>query len=63
MGSTKKILIIAGCLLLFAIVSPVIIAWLTLVLSPYISTIGVIAIIFAITVIIAWKGKIGRKQK
>lgn len=50
-----------GCLLLFALISPVIIAWLALVLSPYISTIGVIIIVFVVTVIIAWRGKIGQK--
>jgi|LGVE01.1.fsa_nt_gb uncharacterized membrane protein len=61
MGNNKKYLIIVGCLLLFALISPAIIAWLTLILSPYISTIGVISIIFILTVVIAWYGKIGRK--
>ncbi|MBC3795741.1 hypothetical protein [Acetobacterium tundrae] len=61
MEDYKKTLIVFGCLLLFALISPVIIAWLDVILSPYISTIGFIIIIFAATVIIAWYGKIGRK--
>lgn len=61
MGNNKKYFIMVGCLLLFALISPVIIAWLALVLSPYISTIGVIIIVFVVTVIIAWRGKIGQK--
>ncbi|MGV8905260.1 MAG: hypothetical protein ACOH15_01535 [Acetobacterium sp.] len=61
MDNNKKYFIIVGGLLLFALASPVIIAWLALVLSPYITTIGVISIVFAVTVIIAWRGKIGRK--
>jgi len=61
MENNKKYFIIIGCLFLFALASPVIIAWLALVLSPYITTIGVIIIIFIVTVIIAWRGKIGRK--
>ncbi|MBK5245123.1 MAG: hypothetical protein JJE18_08905 [Eubacteriaceae bacterium] len=60
MGKNKNYFIIIGCLFIFALVSPVIIAWLALVLSPYISTIGVIIIIFIVTVMIAWRGKIGR---
>ena len=61
MDNNKRYFIMVGCLLLFALVSPVIIAWLALVLSPYISTIGVIFMVFAVTIIIAWRGKIGRK--
>ena len=57
----KKILIAFGCLLLFALLAPVILAWLNVFLSPYISTIGFTAIIFIATVVIAWYGKIGRK--
>lgn len=61
MKNNKKYFIIMGCLFIFALLSPVIIAWLALVFSPYITTIGVIGIVFAITVFIAWQGKIGRK--
>lgn len=61
MENYKKYLIIFGCLLLFALVSPVILAWLNIILSPYITTAGFAFIIFAVTVAIAWFGKIGRK--
>jgi len=57
----KKVLIVFGCLLLFALITPIILAWLNIILSPYISTVGFIAIIFIATIIIAWYGKIGRK--
>lgn len=61
MENYKKYLIACGLLLLFALVSPVIIAWISVILSPIISTAGVVAIIFIVTVMIAWFGKIGRK--
>lgn len=61
MENYKKMLLVFGLLLLFALVSPVIIAWLSVILSPIITTAGVVAIIFITTVIIAWFGKIGRK--
>jgi uncharacterized RDD family membrane protein YckC len=61
MENYKKYLIVCGLLLLFALVSPVIIAWISVVLSPIITTAGVVAIIFIATVLIAWFGKIGRK--
>ena len=61
MENYKKVLIVFGLLLLFALVSPVIIAWISVMLSPIISTAGVVVIIFTATVIIAWFGKIGRK--
>lgn len=60
MENYQKVLIVCGLLLLFALVSPVIIAWISVVLSPIISTVGVVAIIFIATVLIAWFGKIGR---
>ncbi|MDO9492187.1 hypothetical protein [Acetobacterium sp.] len=61
MENYQKVLIVCGLLLLFALVSPVIIAWISVILSPIITTAGVVAIIFMATVIIAWFGKIGRK--
>lgn len=61
MENYKKYLIGFGCLLLFALASPVILAWLNIILSPYITTAGFLAILFAATVAIAWVGKIGRK--
>lgn len=61
MENYKKLLIIFGLLLLFVLISPVIIAWISVLLSPLITTAGVVAIIFIATVIIAWFGKIGRK--
>ncbi|MBU4540208.1 hypothetical protein [uncultured Acetobacterium sp.] len=61
MENYKKYLIIFGLLLLFALVSPVIIAWISVILSPIITTAGVVAIIFVVTVVIAWYGKIDRK--
>ncbi|MDD3308205.1 MAG: hypothetical protein PHO29_14065 [Acetobacterium sp.] len=61
MENYKKMLLVFGLLLLFALVSPVIIAWLSVILSPIITTAGVVAIIFIATVMIAWFGKIGRK--
>lgn len=61
MEDYKKYLIVFGLLLLFALISPIILAWLNIVLSPYITTAGVAIIIFVATVIIAWFGKIGRK--
>lgn len=60
MENYQKVLIVCGLLLLFALVSPVIIAWISVMLSPIISTVGVVAIIFIATVLIAWFGKIGR---
>lgn len=61
MENNKKYFIVWGCLLLFALVSPVVLAWLNLVLSPYITTTGFVIIVFSATVVIAWYGKIGRK--
>ena len=61
MENYQKVLIVCGLLLLFALVSPVIIAWISVILSPIITTAGVVAIIFIATAIIAWFGKIGRK--
>lgn len=61
MENYKKYLIIFGLLLLFALLSPVIIAWISVILSPIITTAGVVAIIFVVTVVIAWYGKIDRK--
>lgn len=61
MENYKKMLLVFGLLLLFALVSPVIIAWVSVMLSPIITTAGVVAIIFIATVMIAWFGKIGRK--
>jgi len=61
MESYKKVLIVFGLLLLFALISPVLIAWVSVILSPIITTAGVVAIIFISTVMIAWFGKIGRK--
>jgi uncharacterized membrane protein len=61
MENYKKYLIVFGLLLLFALVSPVILAWISVILSPIITTAGVVALIFIATVIIAWYGKIGRK--
>jgi len=61
MENYKKMLLVLGLLLLFALVSPVIIAWVSVMLSPIITTAGVVAIIFIATVMIAWFGKIGRK--
>lgn len=61
MENYKKYLIVCGLLLLIALISPIIIAWISVILSPLITTVGVVAIIFIATVIIAWFGKIGRK--
>lgn len=61
MENYKKYLIVFGLLLVFALASPVIIALISIVLSPLITTFGVVLVIFIITIIIAWKGKIGRK--
>lgn len=61
MENYKKVLIVCGLLLLFVLISPVIIAWISVILSPLITTAGVVAIIFIATVMIAWFGKIGRK--
>ena len=61
MENYKKYIIVCGLLLIFALISPVIIAWMSAILSPIITTAGVVAIIFIATVLIAWFGKIGRK--
>ncbi|WP_041668447.1 hypothetical protein [Acetobacterium woodii] len=61
MKNEKKYLLVFSLLLVFALVSPTIIAWISIILSPLITTAGVVLVIFIITVIIAWKGKIGRK--
>lgn len=48
--------------ILFAVLlAPAVIALLGILLSPVLSTIGYLAIIFVITVVIAYKNKIGRK--
>ena len=61
MDEFKKYIIIAILALVAGLVSPVIIALLGIVLSPVITTIGFILILFAVTVFIADKNKIGRK--
>ena len=61
MENYKKYIIVCGLLLIFALISTVIIAWMSVILSPIITTAGVVAIIFIGTVLIAWFGKIGRK--
>ncbi|WKY47206.1 hypothetical protein Q5O24_12680 [Eubacteriaceae bacterium ES3] len=48
-------------LLLFVLISPIIIAWLGIVLAPIIRLPVFVAILFVITVVIAWVGRIGRK--
>ncbi len=57
----KKYLLLAITLVFIALLMPTIIALLGVVLSPIITTVGFIALIFIITVIIAYKNKIGRK--
>ncbi|MDD2414466.1 MAG: hypothetical protein PHI94_04775 [Eubacteriaceae bacterium] len=57
----KKYLLLAITLVFIALLMPTIIALLGVVLSPIITTVGFIALIFIITVVIAYKNKIGRK--
>ncbi|MGL4607146.1 MAG: hypothetical protein ACRCU3_06730 [Eubacteriaceae bacterium] len=61
MEKYKKYIFIVLGLLVFVLVSPILIAWITMVLSPYITTIGVIILLLLGTAVIAWKNKIGRK--
>lgn len=61
MDEFKKYIIIAVLALVAVLVAPVLIALLGIVLSPVITTIGFVAVLFAVTVLIAYKNKIGRK--
>lgn len=61
MDEFKKYIIIAILALVAVLVAPVIIALLGIVLSTVITTIGFVLILFAVTVFIAYKNKIGRK--
>jgi len=56
----KKIIIWFVSLILVALITPSLIALLGIMLSPILSTIGFIMLVFIITVIIAWKNKINR---
>lgn len=60
MGNYKKYIFIIIGLLVFILVAPIIIFWLTALLSPFITMFGVVLIIVVISAVIAWKNKIGR---
>ncbi|MDI3536543.1 MAG: hypothetical protein PWP16_136 [Eubacteriaceae bacterium] len=61
MKDKKIYILIAIFLLLFVVISPIIIAWLGIVLAPIIKLPVFVGIIFILTVIIAWVGRVGRK--
>ncbi|MEG1106433.1 MAG: hypothetical protein RSD63_01485 [Eubacterium sp.] len=61
MDNYKKYILWGIVLLAIALLTPTIIALLGLILSPIITTIGFVVLLFAITVFIAYKNKIGRK--
>jgi len=56
----KKIIIWFVSLILVALITPSLITLLGVILSPILSTIGFIVLIFIATIIIAWKNKINR---
>jgi len=56
----KKIIIWFVSLILVALITPSLIALLGVILSPILSTIGFIILVFIVTIIIAWKNKINR---
>lgn len=62
MKNEKKILIILFFLLLFALVAPIIIMWLGIFLLSFIKRPFLLlsVILFVITIVIAWKGRLGR---
>lgn len=57
----RKQVAIMIAILIAVLLAPAVIALLGILLSPVLSTIGYLAIIFVITVVIAYKNKIGRK--
>jgi hypothetical protein len=61
MKDKKIYILILIFLLLFVVISPIIIAWLGIVLAPIIKLPVFVGIIFILTVIIAWVGRVGRK--
>ncbi len=62
MKNEKKIPIILVLLLLFALISPIIIIWLGIFLGQFIKMplLVLSAILFLITIFIAWTGRLGR---
>lgn len=58
--NVKKYFILTVVLVLLALLLPTVIALLGVVLSPVLTTLGFIALLFVVTVIIAYKNKIGR---
>lgn len=56
----KKIIIWFVGLILVALITPSLIALLGVILSPILSTIGFIILVFIVTIIIAWKNKLNR---
>ena len=58
--NVKKYLLLTLGLVLLALLLPTVIALLGVVLSPVLTTLGFIAVLFIATVIIAYKNKIGR---
>jgi hypothetical protein len=61
MKDKKIYILIPIFLLLFVVISPIIIAWLGIVLTPIIKLPVFVGILFILTVIIAWVGRVGRK--
>ncbi|MEG0378007.1 MAG: hypothetical protein RR614_05965 [Eubacterium sp.] len=61
MKDYKKVMIWGIVLILVALLTPTIIALLGVILSPILTTIGFVVLVFVITIIIAYKNKIGRK--